>query len=142
MKKRESKSEAFSKDPFEYQFLYVPFGDEGGFEYMESWNGFSVNKGSDNKDYAVEFMRFLTTEEQINVMASVKGMPSVAKNSDDEKYAGIQNDELIERSYMDKGEMKNSVKSCVADVANQYGSGAFTNTDDAMKDLERRISEQ
>jgi len=37
MKKRESKSEAFSKDPFEYQFLYVPFGDEGGFEYMESW---------------------------------------------------------------------------------------------------------
>lgn len=142
MKKRESKSEAFSKDTFEYQFLYVPFGDEGGFEYMESWNGFSVNKGSDNKDYAVEFMRFLTTEEQINVMASVKGMPSVAKNSDDEKYAGIQNDELIERSYMDKGEMKNSVKSCVADVANQYGSGVFTNTDDAMKDLERRISEQ
>ena len=142
MKKRESKSEAFSKDPFEYQFLYVPFGDEGGFEYMESWNGFSVNKDSDNKDYAVEFMRFLTTEEQINVMASVKGMPSVAKNSDDEKYAGIQNDELVERSYMDKGEMKNSVKSCVADVANQYGSGVFTNTDDAMKDLERRISEQ
>lgn len=87
-------------------------------------------------------MRFLTTEEQINVMASVKGMPSVAKNSDDEKYAGIQNDELIERSYMDKGEMKNSVKSRVADIANQYGSGAFTNTDDAIKDLERRISEQ
>ena len=75
-------------------------------------------------------------------MASVKGMPSVAKNSDDEKYAGIQNDELIERSYMDKGEMKNSVKSRVADIANQYGSGAFTNTDDAIKDLERRISEQ
>ena len=38
--------------------------------------------------------------------------------------------------------MKNSVKSRVTDVANQYGSGAFTNTDDAIKDLERRISEQ
>lgn len=142
MKKRESKSEAFMKNPFDYQFMYVPFGDEGGYEYMESWNGFSVNKDSDNKDYAVEFMRFLTTEDQLNTLASVKGMPSVAKNSHDEKYAGIQDEELIERSYTDKGEIKNSVKSCVADVGNQFGSGAYTDADGAMADLEKRISEQ
>ena len=142
MKKRESKSETFTKNPFDYQFFYVPFGDNGGYEYMESWNGFSVNKNSDNKDYAVEFMRFLATEEQINTIASVKGMPSVAKNSNDEKYAGIEDEDLIERSYTDKGEIKNSVKSCVADVSNQFGSGAYANADEAMADLEKRISEQ
>lgn len=142
MKKRESKSEAFTKNPFDYQFIYVPFGDKGGYEYMESWNGFSVNKDSDNKDYAVEFMRFLATEEQINTIASVKGMPSVAKNSSDEKYAGIENDDLIERSYIDKGEIKNSVKSEVANVGNQFGSGTYKNADEAIADLEKRISEQ
>lgn len=142
MKKRESKSEAFTKNPFDYQFLYVPFGDKGGYEYMESWSGFSVNKNSDNKDYAVEFMRFLTTEEQMNTIASVKGMPSVAKNTEDEKYAGIQDEDLIERSYIDKGEIKNSVKSDVANVANQFGKGTYKDADGAIEDLESRISEQ
>lgn len=142
MKKRESKSEAFTKNPFDYQFLYVPFGDEGGYEYMESWSGFSVNKNSDNKDYAVEFMKFLTTEEQMNTIASVKGMPSAAKNTEDEKYAGIQDEDLIERSYIDKGEIKNSVKSEVANVANQFGKGTYKDADGAIEDLEARISEQ
>ncbi len=142
MKKRESKSETFTKNPFDYQFVYIPLGDEGGYEYMESWSGFSVNKDSDNKDYAVEFMRFLATEEQLNTIASVKGMPSVAKNSNDEKYAGIENDDLIERSYIDKGEIKNSVKSSVANVGNQFGNGNYENADEAVADLEKRISEQ
>lgn len=142
MKKRESKSETFTKNPFDYQFVYIPLGDEGGYEYMESWSGFSVNKDSDNKDYAVEFMRFLATEEQLNTIASVKGMPSVAKNSSDEKYAGIENDDLIERSYIDKGEIKNSVKSSVANVGNQFGNGNYENADEAVANLEKRISEQ
>lgn len=142
MKKRESKSEAFTKNPFDYQFLYVPFGDKGGYEYMESWSGFSVNKNSDNKDYAVEFMRFLTTEEQMNTIASVKGMPSAAKNTEDEKYAGIQDSDLIERSYIDKGEIKNGVKSAVANVANQFGKSTYKDADGAIEDLGTRISEQ
>lgn len=102
----------------------------------------SSHKDSDNKDYAVEFMRFLATEEQLNTIASVKGMPSVAKNSNDEKYAGIENDDLIERSYIDKGEIKNSVKSSVANVGNQFGNGNYENADEAVADLEKRISEQ
>lgn len=72
-------------------------------------------------------------------MNAVIGMTDIARKYADDPE---KDEELIERSYMDKGEMKNSVKGCVADVANQYGSGAFTNTDDAIKDLERRISEQ
>ena len=56
MKKRESKSQAFTDNPFEYEFMYVPLGENGVYKYIDSWYGFSVNKYSDNLDYAVEFM--------------------------------------------------------------------------------------
>ena len=59
MKKRESKSEAFSADPFEYEFINAPLGDDGSYDYEEPWYGFSVNKDSKELDYAVEFMKYL-----------------------------------------------------------------------------------
>ena len=34
MKKRESKSETFSANPFEYEFLYAPLGDKGAYAYQ------------------------------------------------------------------------------------------------------------
>lgn len=142
MKKRESKSETFTENPFDYQFLFIPVGEKGVYEYIEPWYGFSINKNSENKDYAVEFLRFLSTEEQINIMGSVKGMPSVAKNSSDERYTGILDQDLTEDSYMDKGEINNSVKNCIADVSNQFGSGAYSNLDEAMEALKERISQQ
>ena len=35
MKKRESKSEAFSAEPFEYAFMFAPTGENGAYEYIE-----------------------------------------------------------------------------------------------------------
>lgn len=35
MKKRESKSAAFSANPFEYEFTFAPMGDNGVYEYIE-----------------------------------------------------------------------------------------------------------
>ena len=35
MRKRESKSEAFKANPFEYAFIFPPMGDKGAYEYME-----------------------------------------------------------------------------------------------------------
>ena len=52
MKKRESKSETFSANPFEYEFLYAPLGDKGAYAYQQPWYGFSVNKDSEEKDDA------------------------------------------------------------------------------------------
>ncbi len=37
MKKRESKSETFSAQPFEYEFVNVPLGDDGVYDYEEPW---------------------------------------------------------------------------------------------------------
>ena len=50
MKKRESKSETFSANPFEYEFLYAPLGDKGAYAYQQPWYGFSVNKDSEEKE--------------------------------------------------------------------------------------------
>ena len=57
MKKRESKSETFSANPFEYEFLYAPLGDKGAYAYQQPWYGFSVNKDSEEKEIAVELDR-------------------------------------------------------------------------------------
>ena len=53
MKKRESKSAAFSANPFEYEFTFAPMGDNGVYEYIEPWYGFAVNKDGSNSDYAM-----------------------------------------------------------------------------------------
>ena len=80
MKKRESQSETFSANPFEYEFLYAPLGDKGAYAYQQPWYGFSVNKDSEEKEIAVEFLRFMMQEKEIDEMASIKGLPSVAEN--------------------------------------------------------------
>lgn len=43
MKKRESKSEKFSAEPFDYGFCFIPMGDNGVYDYKEAWYGFSLN---------------------------------------------------------------------------------------------------
>ncbi len=88
-KKRESKSEAFKENPFSYEFIYTPSGDNGAHEYIEPWYGFAVNKNSDVKDYAVEFLRFMARQDELNTMASVKGVPSVAKVSSGTRYDNL-----------------------------------------------------
>lgn len=89
MKKRETKNENYAASPFAYSFRCIPLADDDCYSYIENWSGFSVNAYGENQEWAVEFMRFLATEEQINQMASVKGLPSVAKNSDDDRFDGI-----------------------------------------------------
>ncbi len=67
--KRESRSETFIANPFEYSFVPIPLSDEGA-NFLDMPNlQFSVNKDSQNKDMANEFMRFLITSPELNAMA-------------------------------------------------------------------------
>ena len=70
--KRESQSEAFSKAPFHYTFLPVPLTDDGGYFIDSPSVECSVNKNCDDLDMTNEFMLFLITNNELNVMASVK----------------------------------------------------------------------
>ena len=79
-KKRESQSEAFIANPFEYTFVPVPMSDEG-VSFLDMPNlQFSVNKDSANLDMANEFMRFLITPQELNEMAQNKGLMSPTKD--------------------------------------------------------------
>ena len=79
-KKRESQSEAFIANPFEYAFVPVPISDEGT-TFLDMPNlQFSVNKDSANLDMANEFMRFLVTPQELNEMAQNKGLMSPTKD--------------------------------------------------------------
>ncbi len=89
-KKRESTSEAFSANPFTYDFYIAPSGDEGGY-YMDSISLlFSVNKDSENLDMSNEFMRFLISEKELGQMAQEKRLITPTKDySLDEVYESL-----------------------------------------------------
>lgn len=89
-KKRESKSESFEANPFKYDFYIAPTGDDGGY-YMDSTSFlFSVNKNSANLDMTNEFIRFLTSEDQLGLMAQEKRLITPTTDySLDEVYASL-----------------------------------------------------
>ncbi|MDO5339692.1 MAG: ABC transporter substrate-binding protein [Eubacteriales bacterium] len=134
MKKRESKSEAFQANPFKYTYIYSPLGDNGVYAYTEPWFGFSVNKNSDDYDYAVEFMRFMSTKDEINKMASIKGIPSVAiNNTDADIYKNVINPEKTEMNCVNDGTISSGMISNWYTCVNKYISGEFKTGKDALR---------
>ena len=133
MKKRESKSETFSANPFEYEFLYAPLGDKGAYAYQQPWYGFSVNKDSEEKEIAVEFLRFMMQEKEIDEMASIKGLPSMAENGTDERYAGLRDAKSIEASFINDGSVPDSIRVALEQVCNDFGAGVYGNANEAVQ---------
>ena len=133
MKKRESKSEAFTANPFEYTFIDVPLGDKGAYVYREPWFGFAVNKDSDAYDYAVEFIRFLATRDEINTMADIKGIPSVAKETNDvETYREVLAPEKKQMECVNEGQISTDIVSGWYSCVNKYVAGDFASKEEAL----------
>ena len=78
-KKRESQSEAYTKNPFNYSFLPIPLVGKGKYFIDSPSIEFSVNKDCDDLDMTNEFMRFLITNKELNEMASVKRLVTPTK---------------------------------------------------------------
>ena len=78
--KRESRSEAFTANPFTYTFVPIPMSDDGATFLDMSNLQFSVNKDSENLEMANEFMRFLITSTELNNMAQQKGLMSPTRD--------------------------------------------------------------
>ena len=133
MKKRESKSETYSADPFEYEFLYAPVGDEGAYAYTAPWYGFSINKDADEKELAIEFLRFMATDEQIEKMASIKGMPAVNQNAVDERYTAMKNQTPIASETADNGTIPSSVREAFNTVCTEFGAGTYHTAQEAAR---------
>lgn len=134
MKKRESKSEAFQKNPFDYTYIYAPLGEKGGYAYREPWYGFAVNKDAANKNYAIEFIRFLATKEEINKMGDIKGVPSVAKESTNvEIYQNILKSQKVEMNCVNTGEITPAMIANWYTCMNKYAAGDFATTKEATE---------
>lgn len=138
MKKRESKSEAFSADPFEYEFINAPLGDDGSYDYEEPWYGFSVNKDSEELDYAVEFMKFLAQTEEMNKLAETKGMPSATIDNHDERFQNALHPEKEAGRYVYNSEIGGDVTSAICDCANQFGRGETASVDEVIEAIKER----
>lgn len=78
-KKRESQSEAYTNNPFNYSFHPISLTDNGGYFIDSPSIEFSVNKDCDNLDMTNEFMRFLISNKELNEMASNKGLLTPTK---------------------------------------------------------------
>lgn len=141
MKKRESKSESFSASPFEYAFVDVPMGEDGVYEFVEPWFGFSVNQNSDNYDYAVEFLRFMSGEEQLNTMASVKGVPTVTASNTDARYDDLLAQTDVAARYVNDGTLMNHVKNYFTQEAAHCGKGEFASAEEAASTYVSRCAE-
>ena len=79
IKKRESKSDAFKANPFSYSFLPIPMTDKGGYFIDSPSLEFSINKNCENLDMTREFMRFLVSTEELNLIAANKGLATATK---------------------------------------------------------------
>ena len=78
-KKRETQSEAYTKNPFEYTYIPIPLTEEGGY-FMDSPSvEFSVNKDCKDLDMTNEFMRFLVSKPELNSLASLKRLVTPTK---------------------------------------------------------------
>lgn len=136
MKKRESKSEAYQKNPFTYTYIYAPLGEKGAYVYKEPWFGFSVNKNADNYDYAVEFVRFLATKDEINTMANIKGVPSVASDSKDiDVYKDMLKPEKVEMEGVNEGSITSAMVTDWYTSVNKYVAGDYASSKDALEDF-------
>jgi len=91
VRKREKKSETYMAKPFDYIFTPAPLGDDGFECAYNTALSFAVYKKSKNADYALEFARFMSTKEELAVMAKIKGMPSVAGNKGDNRFDYFDN---------------------------------------------------
>ena len=97
-KSRESKSEAFKNEPFKYSFYPIPVTEEGGFFIDSPSVEFSVNKDCDNLEMTNEFMRFLIRTNELDEMASQKGLITTSKTVPFEPNYAAFNEVPIERT--------------------------------------------
>ncbi|HUM83100.1 MAG TPA: ABC transporter substrate-binding protein [Lachnospiraceae bacterium] len=100
MKKRETKSEEFTKNPFTYEFCILPVTDYGTTALVSVWDSFSILKNSDQIELAKEFLRFLVSKKELNQMAQIKGLPTAIEGgNDDQRFTSLNSIPEDEKMY-------------------------------------------
>ena len=80
-KKRETKSEAYQANPFNYSYYPIPLAEQGGYFIDSPSVEFAVNKDCDNLDMTNEFMRFLIRTSVLDSLSVEKGLINTTKTT-------------------------------------------------------------
>lgn len=121
--------------------LHAPMGDGGVYEYVEPWYGFAVKKESDAQDYAVEFLRFMARQDELNTLASIKGVPSAAKETTDERYTALNDIDKVEMKVVSDGTVPAYIGTLLSHAANELLDGSIASADDAVASFVARCAE-
>ena len=109
-------------------------GEKSVYAYREPWFGFSANTNGDHYEYAVEFLRFLATEDEINKMGTIKGIPSVAvKKTENPVYQYVLNPKDPQMEYVNDGTITPKIMSGWCECTSQYGVGEFVSGREALE---------
>lgn len=121
MKKRETKSEAFTANPFEYEFVSLPLCEGDKVLSIDTFGGLAAVEGSANEEWAKEFLRFLCRSEEINKMAETKGVPSVIGSGDSKYFSDLynipQNKRVVLEYYPKINAVDESLEAAFYDIA-------------------------
>lgn len=141
MKKRETKSEAYTANPFEYTFVSLPVENETPTLSVSALLGVSLVSDSENEEWGAEFLRFLCSEEELNKMAQVKGVPSLTRNSStDPRFVDIgtvpAENRINEGEYPVIDLISSSLDNALWDIM----EGNATTVDEAAASFEEHLS--
>lgn len=121
--------------------MYAPMGDDSVYEYVELWYGFAVKKESNAQDYAVEFLRFMARQDELNTFASIKGVPSAAKETTDERYTALNDIDKVEMKVVSNGMVPAYIGMLLSHAANELLDGSIASADDAVASFVARCAE-
>lgn len=141
MKKRESKSEAFTNNPFSYSFVSLPVEADTPVLSISTLQGLAAVSGAQNEEWAKEFLRFMCSADELNKMAETKGVPALTKNSSqDHRFAFLQETALENRINSNEYPVLQLIDGAFNDTLWHIATGDLTTVQDAEKDFEERVA--
>jgi len=139
MKKRESKSAYFTQNPFEYQFVALPLCENEAVLSISSFGSLAVVKNSENADWAKEFIRFVCRRDNINKMASTKGVPSFIENSESKYFSDIDKIPAEKNVICDYLPEKNAIDESFGATLYEIACGRIKTASDAQDYFENYL---
>ena len=140
MAKRESKSEAFTANPFDYAFVSLPVENDTPALSRSALAGFALVEDSANEEWAAEFLRFVCSTEELNKMAEVKGVPALTgAGSSDPRFAALA--EIPAENKINEGQypVLQLVHDPYCNTVWDIATGAVTTVEEAEADFAQRM---
>lgn len=143
MKGRETKSAAFTASPFAYEFSHAPLGETNPCAYIGVDYGLAINDRCAYRELAVEFFRFLYSNDTLNLMSTVKGAPSAAASPSRTLYKqliSVPEECMTFPWYFD--DRLYAVDDCFAEAIGEILTGRLTTASDAAAHMEALLRAQ